>query len=105
MNADAKSPKGFLRLGERPIIEESIEKLLQCGVSNIVIGTGFGAHHYERLADRYPQVRCVLNAEYERSGSMYTLYELRHVLTERFLLLESDLIYERAAGGADPLRA
>ena len=90
-------PKGFLTLGRRPIIEESIEKLLHCGIAQIVIGTGFGARYYDRLAERYPQVHCVLNVDYERSGSMYTLYQLRDLLSERFLLLESDIVYERAA--------
>ena len=28
---------------------------------------------------------------------MYTMYQLRNLLVGRFLLLESDLIYERAA--------
>lgn len=90
-------PKGFLTLGGRPIIEESIEKLIDCGVSRIVIGTGFGARHYEQLADRYPQVQCLENPEFANSGSMHTLYRLRALLPDRFLLLESDLIYERAA--------
>jgi 2-aminoethylphosphonate-pyruvate transaminase/(2-aminoethyl)phosphonate cytidylyltransferase len=90
-------PPGFLTLGQIPIVEESIRKLIDCGVAQIFIGTGFGAQHYEQLADRYPQVRCVRNTEYANSGSMYTLYQLRDLLTERFLLLESDIIYERAA--------
>lgn len=90
-------PKGFLTLGQRPIVEESIRKLIDCGLTRVVIGTGFGAQHYEELADRYPQVRCVRNAEYASSGSMHTLYQLREQLSDRFLLLESDIIYERAA--------
>jgi 2-aminoethylphosphonate-pyruvate transaminase len=90
-------PKGFLALGHRPIVQESIEKLIDCGISRIVIGTGFGAQHYDQLADLYTQVHCIRNEEYAHSGSMRTLYQLRDVLTDRFLLLESDLIYERAA--------
>lgn len=90
-------PKGFLTLGDRPIVEESIETLIDCGVSRIVIGTGFGAQHYGQLADRYPQIRCIANPEFANSGSMHTLYRLRALLPDRFLLLESDLIYERAA--------
>ena len=90
-------PKGFLTLGHRPIAQESIEKLIDCGISQIIIGTGFGARYYEQLADQYPQVRCVRNPEFAKSGSLYTLYQLRHFLADRFLLLESDIIYERAA--------
>jgi len=90
-------PKGFLTLGHRPIVQESIEKLIDCGISQIIIGTGYGAAYYEQLADQYAQVSCVRNREFANSGSMYTLYQLRDVLAHGFLLLESDIIYERAA--------
>lgn len=90
-------PKGFLTLGGDPIVQESIEKLIDCGISQIIIGTGFGDHYYEQLASQYTQVRCVKNAAFMNSGSMYTMYQLRNLLVDRFLLLESDLIYERAA--------
>ena len=30
-------PKGFLRLGAQPIIAESIDRLLDCGIRRIVI--------------------------------------------------------------------
>ena len=93
----AGMPKGFLTLGHRPIVQESIEKLIDCGISQIVIGTGFGAEYYEQLATQYPQVRCVRNPGFATSGSLHTLYQLRHSLANRFLLLESDIIYERAA--------
>ena len=36
-------PKAFIRLGARPIIEESIERLRRSGIERIVIVTGYGA--------------------------------------------------------------
>lgn len=38
-------PKGFLKLGEKPIIEESIAKLVRSGVTDIVIINGY-RHEY-----------------------------------------------------------
>ncbi len=49
-------PKGFLRLGDRPIIEESISRLLEVGVRHIVIVTGHIAGFYHALQARYPDV-------------------------------------------------
>ena len=43
-------PKGFIRIGDTPIIEQSIRKLLKAGINRIVIGTGYLAEAYERLA-------------------------------------------------------
>ena len=90
-------PKGFIRIGDTPIIEQSIRKLLKAGINRIVIGTGYLAEAYERLALKYPQIECVRNDRYEHTGSMYTLYRMRDHIADDFLLIESDLIYEKRA--------
>jgi len=91
-------PKGFLRLGKQPIIEESIERLVAAGIQDIVIVTGHCADHYERLAaGQGGLVRTVHNPRFADSGSMYSLYCARDLIDGDFLLLESDLIYEPRA--------
>jgi len=94
----ADIPKGFLRLGERAIIEESIERLVAAGIGDIVIVTGHCAAHYERLAaGQGGRVRTAHNPLFAESGSMYSLYCARKAIAGDFLLLESDLIYEPRA--------
>ena len=91
-------PKGFLDLGRGPIVEESIEKLLRSGIGRIVIVTGHCREHYEELARRHPGViELVHNPRYAESGTMYSLACAREKIAADFLLLESDLIYERRA--------
>jgi 2-aminoethylphosphonate-pyruvate transaminase len=91
-------PKGFLRLGERPIIEESLLRLAGEGIKDVIIVTGFAASSYQQLERAYPSlVRTVHNPEFGRSGSMYSLYCARTATAGPFLLLESDLIYETRA--------
>ncbi|MBL8199330.1 MAG: phosphocholine cytidylyltransferase family protein [Chromatiales bacterium] len=91
-------PKGFLRLGERPIIEESIDRLVQAGVRDVLVVTGHCAAHYDDLAARRPGlVRTVHNPRFAESGSMYSLYCARAAVSGPFLLLESDLVYEPRA--------
>jgi choline kinase len=93
-----QAPKGFLRLGVRPIVEESVERLAAEGIERIVIATGHHAEFYEELARRKPYlVTTVSNPRYADSGSLYSLWCLRAELAEGFLLLESDLIFERRA--------
>ena len=92
------TPKGFLRLGERPIVVESIERLAAVGIERIVIATGHLADFYEDLAHSLPRsITTVHNPSFATSGSLYSLWCARAELTEDFLLLESDLIYERRA--------
>lgn len=91
-------PKGFLQLGGRPIVEESVMKLQKAGIQTVVIVTGHLRDRYDALADNYPGfVRTVHNPIFATSGSLYSLACARADLTEDFLLLESDLIYEQHA--------
>jgi choline kinase len=96
--AHADMPKGFLELGGLPIVEQSIMKLEQAGINDIVIVTGYAAEYYEKLATRYDgTVRLVHNPEFANSGSMYSLFCAGDAIDDDFLLLESDLLYESRA--------
>ncbi len=90
-------PKGFLALGDKPIIEESLERLLAVGIRKAIIVTGHCAEHYEALARGRAEITTVHNPEFANSGSMYSLYCARQALVSDYLLLESDLIYEPRA--------
>ena len=98
-NQHDESPKGFLRVSEdAPIIEESVDKLVAAGIERVVIVTGHLAEYYEKFAASRPNlIETVHNPDYAKSGSMYSLYCARHQLDSDFLLLESDLVYERRA--------
>ncbi|MFV2031982.1 MAG: NTP transferase domain-containing protein [Gammaproteobacteria bacterium] len=99
LKAEGKTiPKGFLRLGKRPIIEESIDSLLQAGITQIIIVTGHHFEYYERLRESYSGIiETIHNSLYAQSGSMYSLYCAKDRLLEDFLLLESDIVYEARA--------
>jgi len=91
-------PKGYICLGTRAILEESISHLMAVGIRHIVIVTGHLAEFFEPLPAKYDGiVQLVHNPLYAESGSMYSLYCARHHLDDDFLLLESDIIYERKA--------
>ncbi|MGH9441839.1 MAG: NTP transferase domain-containing protein [Thermoanaerobaculia bacterium] len=98
--AGTERPKGFLRLGSMPIVEESVVRLAESGVRRIVIVTGFLSTFYGELAGRYPGlVTLVHNPLFAESGSMYSLSLARSRVGDGFLLLESDLVYEKRALG------
>jgi len=95
-----EAPKGFLKLGRKPIIEESLDKLKAAGIGSVVLVTGHLSEMYDALAERSAGfVETVRNDLYAESGSGYSLYVARTSLEpgEGFLLLESDLIYEARA--------
>ena len=91
-------PKGFISLADDvPIIEHSIEALLTCDVSDIIIVTGFMDEYYENLRSKYPQIKTVRNEKFSETGTMYSLWCARKLINKDFILLESDLIFETRA--------
>lgn len=91
-------PKGFVECGDISMVERSIRTLIDCGIERIIIGTGYYKEKYEALKSVYPQIECVFSPRYAETNSMYTLYNCREAVgDDDFLLLESDLIYERKA--------
>lgn len=91
-------PKGFVEYKGKAMVIRSIETLLDCGIERIIIGTGYHKEQYEALMAKYPQIECVFSPRYAETNSMYTLWNCREAIgNEDFLLLESDLVFERRA--------
>lgn len=91
-------PKGFIECGGVSMIERSIKTLIDCGITRIIIGTGYHKEKFEELAKTYPQIECVFSPRYAETNSMYTLYNCREAVgNDDFLLLESDLVFEHRA--------
>lgn len=90
-------PKGFLEIDGQSLIERSIRHLLDAGISNILIGTGYFHEHFDLLREKFPGVSTFRNEDFATTGSMYTLYVLRNLINGPFLLLESDLLYDPIA--------
>jgi 2-aminoethylphosphonate-pyruvate transaminase len=96
--AGVEKPKGFMQFGSKPIIQESVEKLLDVGITRIILVVGHLASYYETFAAQYPGViELVYNPDFASSGSMNSLFRARELINQDFLLLESDLVYERRA--------
>lgn len=50
------------------------------------------------MTNQYPQVQCVFSPRFAETNSMYTLWNCRKAIVEdSFILLESDLVFERKA--------
>jgi 2-aminoethylphosphonate-pyruvate transaminase len=91
-----EQPKGFLEIDGVSLIERSLINLVNAGVSEIIVGTGYLHEHFEELKKKYPVVT-FRNEDFSTTGSMFTLFVLQHLIKREFLLLESDLLYDPAA--------
>lgn len=91
-------PKGFVPVGGIPMIERSLTILKSCGIERIIIGTGYHKEWYESLAQRESGIECIFSPRFAETNSMYTLWNCREAIgNDDFLLLESDLVFEKKA--------
>ena len=91
-------PKGFVEYKGKAMVLRSIDTLIDCGIERIIIGTGWKKESYEALMEKYPQIQCVFSPRYAETNSMYTLWNCREAIGgDDFLLLESDLVFEKRA--------
>jgi len=91
-------PKGFVEFKDKAMVIRSIETLIDCGITRIIIGTGWKKEAYEQLQQTFPQIECVYSPRFAETNSMYTLWNCRKAVgKEDFLLLESDLVFEKKA--------
>ncbi|HQO22785.1 MAG TPA: 2-aminoethylphosphonate--pyruvate transaminase [Spirochaetota bacterium] len=94
-NRTACMPKGFIEIDGIPMVERSVIKLIESGVEHIIIGTGHCNEWYDRLAEKYSCITTVKNENYENTSSMGTLEVCVPFIKGDFLLLESDLVYDK----------
>jgi choline kinase len=92
------APKGCLCLGEMSIVEESVLRFIAVGIRKIVVVTGHLTEQFIPLKAKYRQtIHVVNNPCFADPGTLYSMYCARHDVTADFLLLKSDLVFERRA--------
>jgi len=91
-------PKGMIKIGAEPMIESSIEKLLDAGYSKIILVTGHCSDVYDNFTKKWDAVDTIKNPFYNTTGSLFSLY-LAMSYAKRYqfnnlTILESDIIYD-----------
>jgi choline kinase/predicted transcriptional regulator len=94
---DFKKPVGFLQLGKETIIERTITLLNECGIKDIIIITGYESHYYETLVKDNNNLILVKNENYRWNGTMASLALAQQFITDDFLLIEGDIVFEKTA--------
>lgn len=92
------TPKCLLLVGERSLLQRSIDALVAGGVDELVIVTGYLHEMIETfLAEHYPSLRVTFihNADYATTNNIYSLWLARPAAEgQDILLLDSDLLYD-----------
>ncbi len=85
-------PKGLFRVKGEILIEREMEQLLDAGINEIVVVTGFQNEKFQYLADKY-RVVLVHNKDYDKYNNMSSLYAAQDYMKNSYILC-SDNYYE-----------
>ena len=92
------TPKCLLKIGERPLLQRSMDTLCQNGITEFCIVTGYLREQIEQFVnEHYPNVKVTFihNADFATTNNIYSLWLARPVADgEEILLLDSDLLYD-----------
>lgn len=96
----ADKPKALLPIGAHPLFAWQIASLVQCGISDIVIVTGYGADKFDEtlaeVAPRFPgaRLRTLYNDIWDKSDNLASCWQAREEMREPFLLINGDTLFQ-----------
>jgi choline kinase len=96
-----KQPKCMLPvIGDQPLLEVQLRALAACGVDEAVVMVGFGAAQVDAHLAAHPvpgiHIRTFFNPFYAQSDNLATVWLAQPEMTEDFLILNGDTLFEAA---------
>ncbi len=92
------TPKCLLKVGDKSILERTIDNLVKNNISEIIVVTGFLREKIEEfLTINYPNLSFTFihNEKYDSTNNIYSLWMTKsEVLGNEMLLLDSDIIFD-----------
>jgi len=95
----AGRPKCSLPIQGRALIEWQLDALEACGVEHVTVVTGFSASHVESLLERRSgalNTTLCFNPFFEAADNLISCWVARGEMTEDFVLLNGDTLFEPA---------
>ncbi|MCP4582410.1 MAG: phosphocholine cytidylyltransferase family protein [candidate division Zixibacteria bacterium] len=93
------APKCLTMVNGKSILERLISNLNQHGFKRLVVVTGYQQNHIrDFLGNRAGDIAIdyIFSPLYETTNNIYSLWMAREVINEPFLLLESDLVFDKS---------
>ncbi|MCK4351970.1 phosphocholine cytidylyltransferase family protein [candidate division WOR-3 bacterium] len=85
-------PKCLLKIRDKSILKHQLNNLQANGISDIIIVTGYYADKIKNEAGN--EIKYIHNPIYDKTNSLYSLWLAREELSDGFILLNSDIIFQ-----------
>ena len=91
-------PKCLLKVGERTLLERTVDAQLAAGINELVVVTGYRGEMIRNfLTEHYPSltIHFIHNADYEHNNNIFSLWMTRPYTDGKdFLLMDSDILLD-----------
>ena len=91
-------PKCLLTVGQRTLLERTVDGIIAAGISELVVVTGYRAQMIRNfLTSHYPDltIHFIDNPDYAHNNNIFSLWLTRPYTEGRdFLLLDSDILFD-----------
>ena len=93
-------PKCLLKIGERTLLQRTVDAMIAAGINELVVVTGYRAEMIrEFLTTQYPSlnIHFIHNGDYEHNNNIFSLWMTRpYTEGKDFLLSDSDILFDPA---------
>jgi CTP:phosphocholine cytidylyltransferase-like protein len=87
------TPKSLIEVNGKSLIERQIEYLKEVGIDEIFILTGYLAHKFDGLKNKY-DVKLIYNDKYDIYNNIYSMYLVRDYLSDSYVI-DADVYLNR----------
>ena len=93
-------PKCLLKVGERTLLQRTVDGMIAAGIRELVVVTGYRANMIrDFLTETYPEltIHFIDNVDYQHNNNIFSLWLTRPYTDGRdFLLMDSDILCDPA---------
>lgn len=94
-------PKCLLKVGDRTLLERTIDAMAATGITELVVVTGYRGEMIREWINTHRQTlkwTFIVNADYEHNNNIYSLWLAGQVVRgQEFLLMDSDILCDPQA--------
>ncbi len=91
-------PKCLLKVGERTLLERTVDAMRQAGIQEFLVVTGYRGEMIRDFLREYSSFTFLDNTDYEHNNNIYSLWmACQKVRGCDFLLMDSDILCDPAA--------
>jgi choline kinase len=92
------TPKCLLKVGEKNLLQKTLENIIENGIKDFVFVTGYRENMIkDYLNKNFPDINKIIltNPDYENNNNSYSLWMTKDYVKDEMLLLDSDILFDK----------